>query len=79
MGEVFLDAFCLLAEAVELFFLWGPQLRDAADEMVLETALNGRVDALVTLHRRDFVSAHRFGLPVLTPGAFLQTLQLERF
>ena len=79
MVEAFLDAFCLLAEPVELFFLWRPQLRDAADEMVLETALNGRADALVTLNGRDFVPAHRFGLPVLTPGAFLQTLQLERF
>jgi len=35
-------------EPIELNFLWRPQLRDPKDEMVLETAANGRVDALVT-------------------------------
>ncbi len=78
MTAAFLDAFCLLAEPVELFFLWRPQLRDVADEMVLETALNGRADALITLNERDYSPARRFGLPILTPGVFLQTLQLEK-
>jgi putative PIN family toxin of toxin-antitoxin system len=77
MTAAFLDAFCLLAEPVELFFLWRPQLRDAADEMVLETALNGRADALVTLNARDFRPATALGIDVLSPSAFLQTLQLE--
>ena len=45
--------------------------------MVLETALNGRADALVTLNARDFRPATALGIDVLSPGAFLQTLQLE--
>ncbi len=49
----FLDALTLRCESVHLFYLWRPQLRDPADEMVLETALNGRADALVTFNR-DF-------------------------
>ncbi|AGA32228.1 protein of unknown function DUF132 [Thioalkalivibrio nitratireducens DSM 14787] len=74
---VFLDALSRLVEPVHLHYLWRPQLRDAADEMVLETALNGRADALVTLNGADFVAAGRFGLTVLTPGEFLRRLQEE--
>ena len=39
--------------------------------MVLETALNGRTDVLITLNTVHFSAAERFGLTVLTPGAFL--------
>ena len=71
MVDAFLDALCLYAEPVHLDYLWRPQTRDAADEMVLETALNGRADALVTFNVADFAKAARgFGLPVLTPGEF---------
>lgn len=71
MVDTFLDALCLHAEAVHLFYLWRPQTRDAADEMVLETALNGQADALITLNTADFTkAASRFRLPLLTPGEF---------
>lgn len=73
----FLDALCLRVEPVHLHYLWRPQLRDPADEMVLETALNGRADALVTLNVNDFGPAAAFGLPVLTPGAFWRRLNEE--
>lgn len=76
--NAFLDALCLLVEPVHLHYLWRPQLRDPADEMVLETALNGRADALVTLNIADFGSAAQFRLPVLSPGAFLRRLQEEK-
>jgi predicted nucleic acid-binding protein len=46
--------------------------------MVLETALNGRAEALVTLNIADFVPASHFRLPVLTPGAFLRRLREEK-
>jgi putative PIN family toxin of toxin-antitoxin system len=76
--DAFLDALCLCVEPVHLYYLWRPQLRDAADEMVLETALNGRADALVTLNVRDFAAAANFRLPVLMPGIFLRQLQEEK-
>ena len=78
MTDVFLDALCLCVEPVHLHYLWRPQLRDPADEMVLETSLNGRANALVTLNVGDFAAAANFHLPVLTPGAFLQFLQEEK-
>lgn len=78
MTDAFLDALCLRVEPVHLHYLWRPQLRDPADEMVLETALNGRAQALVTLNIGDFAAAADFRLPVLTPGAFLRQLNEEK-
>ena len=40
----------------------------------LETALNGRADALISFNLDDFDAARKFALPVLTPAAFLQQL-----
>lgn len=78
MTDAFLDAMTLFIEPVHLHYLWRPQLRDPADEMVLETALNGRADALVTLNINDFAPASHFRLPIHTPGAFLRHLQQEQ-
>ena len=59
---------------VNSWFLWRPQLRDPADEMVLEAAVNGRADALVSFNRRDFGEAPaRFGVVLATPGQFLRS------
>ena len=72
----FLSALAASCEAVEVSFQWRPQLSDANDEMVLETAVNGQADALITHNVRDFVrGAERFGLRVLRPGEFLKELR----
>lgn len=66
---VLLDAVAAVAEPVRLAFLWRPILADIDDDMVLETAVNGRADAIVTFNRRDFGAAvEQFGIPVLSPG-----------
>jgi predicted nucleic acid-binding protein len=54
--QVLLDAVAAVAEPARLAFLWRPALRDPDDDMVLETAVNGMADAVVTLNPRDFVS-----------------------
>lgn len=77
MVDAFLDALSLRAEPVHLHFLWRPQTRDPADEMVLETALNGHADALITFNLNDFSAARRFRLPVWTPSDFLAQLNLK--
>lgn len=74
--EVFLDAVIAMATPVEPHFLWRPQLRDANDEMVLETAINGRADALVTFNMRDFGTApSRFGVEALLPREVIARLR----
>lgn len=71
--ELVLAALASAAEPVEVHFRWRPQLRDPADELVLEAAVNGRADALVTHNVRHFApAAERFHLRVLTPQQCLQ-------
>jgi putative PIN family toxin of toxin-antitoxin system len=66
--EIFLDAVVAMAEPVKTYFLWRPQLRDPGDEMVLETAVNGQADALVTFNLRDFGTVPaRFGIELMIP------------
>lgn len=66
--EIFLDAVIAMAEPVHTYFLWRPQLRDPGDEMVLEAAVNGRANVLVTFNVRDYGTiAARFGVEVLLP------------
>jgi putative PIN family toxin of toxin-antitoxin system len=70
--EDFLSAFASVVEPVDVHFAWRPQLRDPADEMILEAAINGRADAIVTFNVRDFAaSVAHFGLAVLSPSQTL--------
>jgi putative PIN family toxin of toxin-antitoxin system len=58
-----------LIEPVEVHFGWRPQTRDPKDEMVLEAAINGRADALVTYNLSDFAEAgERFNIEVVRPA-----------
>ncbi len=65
---MFVDAVIAMAEPVPTHFLWRPQLRDPNDEMVLEAAINGRADALVTFNVKDYGDAPgRFGVELMLP------------
>ncbi|MFT3820534.1 MAG: putative toxin-antitoxin system toxin component, PIN family [Rubrivivax sp.] len=71
-----LDELAERALPVQGWFQWRPQVRDPADEMVLEAAVNGRADVLVSFNRRDFGDAPaRFGIVLATPGQFLRSLE----
>lgn len=76
------DLLNILAVAVKptaLHYLWRSQLSDPGDEMVLETALNGAADALVTFNLNDFQpTAGRFGLKLLPPADFLKLLKRRK-
>ena len=53
---------------VPIRFLWRPVMSDSDDEMVLETAVNGSAEFLVTFNRRHFDKvAARFGIRVSSP------------
>lgn len=70
--DQFLTALAVWVEPVTLHYMWRPQLRDPGDEMVLEAAVNARVDALVTHNRRDFgLAAERLGVRVVSPAQAL--------
>lgn len=71
-----LDALAGVVEPVSVSYSWRPMARDADDDMVLEAAVNGRADAIVTFNVRDVAAAaERFGVDVLTPGRAVQLLR----
>lgn len=73
----FLNTIIGMMEPVELNFRWRPQLRDPGDEMVLETAINGRADLLVTFNLRDYGEApQRFGVRALRPADALKRIRI---
>lgn len=63
-----LDAIAVIAIPLVISYLWRPMLRDPDDELVLETAANGRADLLLTFNERDFAGAERFAFWVSRPG-----------
>lgn len=71
-----LSALADAIEPVDVHFAWRPQLTDSGDEMVLDAAINGRADALITHNMADFAqAARRFGLAVLPPGELLKRMR----
>jgi predicted nucleic acid-binding protein len=53
-------------------FMWRPQFRDPADELVLEAAVNGQAAAIVTFNQRDFGDTPAtFGIEGLSPAELL--------
>ena len=80
LGEVavttFLDGIIAVAEPVLTRFRWRPQLRDPGDEMVLEAAVNGRAEAIVTFNLKDYGNAPvTFGIDLLSPGEALRRIR----
>ena len=73
---VLMSEFAALSEAVEVHFLWRPVLSDPRDEMVLEAAINGQADTLITHNVKDFSAAvGRFDVDITTPSSFLEWIR----
>jgi predicted nucleic acid-binding protein len=70
--DEFLPELAALIEPVEVHFQWRPQTHDVKDEMMLEAAINGRADALVTYNVADFSVADRFGIKLVKPADLLK-------
>jgi predicted nucleic acid-binding protein len=70
-----LDGLAAVGTRVRLAFRWRPALPDPDDDMVLETAVNGRADTIVTFNGRDFNPvAAKFGCRVVSPAELLRRL-----
>ncbi len=74
--EVIVDYLCEVSDRRRIHFLWRPFLRDPADEMVLEVAVEAGAETVVTHNIRDFGGVEKqFGVRVLEPGTFLELLK----
>jgi putative PIN family toxin of toxin-antitoxin system len=74
--DEFLAELAAVIEPVEVHFQWRPLSRDPSDEMVLEAAINGRAEALVTYNTADFAgAAGSFKIAVLRPPEFLKKVK----
>jgi putative PIN family toxin of toxin-antitoxin system len=76
--DAVIDRFCAQGRQTAIHFRWRPFLRDPDDEFILDLAVAGQTDAIVTYNLRDFVGATTFGIQVVTPLAFLRTIGEER-
>lgn len=72
----FLDFIASVCEYRKIDFLWRPYLPDPDDDLVLEVAVAGQVDAIVTYNRRDFDGSDRFGIRILSPFEFIKETNL---
>jgi predicted nucleic acid-binding protein len=75
-AAVYVDGLIALAEPVRAFFRWRPQLRDPGDELVLEAAVNGQADAIVTFSESHLREARKsFGIEVMRPAEALRRIK----
>ena len=71
-----IEAVEAFAEPVEVVMKTRPLSPDPNDDMILDLAINGQAEALVTSNTKDFVRAgKRFGIPVLSPAELLEKMR----
>ena len=75
--DAIIRAFCFTGREVDIYFSLRPFLPDPGDEFLLELAVAGRADAIVTHNVRHFPGTDRFGIRVVTPNEFLRTMKGE--
>ena len=75
----FLDELAAKSYRIRIDVRWRPVSPDPDDDMVIECAVNGSADVIVTFNTRDLKPAQdRFGIRVLTPREFLQRYGVKR-
>jgi putative PIN family toxin of toxin-antitoxin system len=63
-------------EPIDVHFRWRPATADPGDDHMLEAAVNGNAEAIVTFNTRDFAAAvTQFGLRVMTPADILREME----
>lgn len=69
-----LNAFMACCIWIPVYFLWRPNLKDEADNHLLELAVAGNAGAIVTVNKRDFADTQlRFPeIEILNPEQFLR-------
>jgi len=75
--DAIVRAFCFHGRETNVHFRVRPFLPDPGDEFLLELAVAGAADAIVTHNVRHFAGVERFGVRVLTPRELLRKIEEE--
>jgi predicted nucleic acid-binding protein len=65
---------CKWSTECDVSYRWRPYLKDPRDDFVLELAVQSKSDCIVTYNKRDFKGAQDFGIELLTPKEFLESI-----
>ncbi len=77
-ADIFINGIAGLVLPVKTYYLWRPMLRDPNDEVVLEVAVNGRADAIVTFNLRDYGAVPTtFNIEVIKPSTAIRRVRNE--
>jgi len=76
--DAIVRAFCFAGRETTVHFRVRPFLSDPGDEFLLELAVAGAADAIVTHNVRHFAGIEQFGIRALTPREFLRKIEEER-
>lgn len=75
-ASLFVNSLVGLIKPVRTHFLWRPTLNDPNDEMVLEVAVNGQADAIVSFNLKDYgATPNIFNIDVLRPSDALMRVR----
>lgn len=68
-----LGAFMSCCLWIPIYYLWRPNLRDEADNHLIELAIAGGANAIITANKRDFARSELLfpELDICTAGEFL--------
>lgn len=70
-----IDYICKIGVPTQIYYLWRPFLKDTDDDMILELAVSGNCNIIVTFNQKDFSGVQQvFGIEVLTPKQFLKKI-----
>lgn len=73
--EEVINFLCLKASTPIIYFRWRPVLLDPDDEFLLDLAVAGGCQFIVTFNQRDMKAAASFGIEVVTPAQILRLLE----
>ena len=72
-----LNVIAKFAEKVEPYFLWRPFLVDPNDDMLLELAVAGGADAIISFNKKDFSEVeNKFGIKIMSTKEFYEEVLL---
>jgi predicted nucleic acid-binding protein len=70
-----LESFLSVCDWVKVYYLWRPNLPDEGDNHLIELAVAGAAEAIITNNLRDLNGGELLfpGIKILTPKQFIQT------